>query len=165
VRISERGDVLTISERPGLTWFLGFWFVAGGVLAMSMVFLATNAPELEWWERVLGFGIGAAVFAGGVFTLANSPAIVTVLNRKTGLATMRIRGLRKDERIVFRCGDIIVVEMREEKDSDGDPCYQLLLGLRTGRTLALHSIHGYGRESCEAERQRIRRFLGLDQAA
>ena len=162
MRISERGDVLTITDRPGLVWFLGLWFIAGGVMAMALVFLATNAPDMEWWERTIAFAIGAAVFAAGVFVLANSPTIITVLNRSTGVASMHVRGLRTNERIAFRLRDIIVVEMRESKDSDGDPCYHLRLGLRTGRVLPLHSMDLHGRESCDAERERIRRFLALE---
>lgn len=161
MRITEHDEVLTIRDRPGALWVLGLWFVAGGVLAMLMVFVATNAHELRWWERVLAFAIGAGVFGAGVFTIYHAPATLTILNRRSGDALMRIRGFRRREDLVFRCRDVIVVEMHEEKDSDGDPCWQLRLGMRHGRSLPLHSMHRHGRDWCEARRREIREFLGL----
>ena len=161
MRITEHDQVLTIRDRPTALWVLGLWFVAGGTLAMLMVFVATNAHELLWWERAIALVIGAGVFGAGLFTIDNAPATLTILNRRSGDALMRIRGLRRREDMVFRCRDVIVVEMHMEKDSDGDPCWQLRLGMRHGRSLPLHSMHRHGRDWCEARQRVIRAYLGL----
>jgi hypothetical protein len=161
MRVTEHGGVLTIHDRPGCLWGLGLWFIAGGTLAISMLWVATNAHELAWWERVLIFLIGGGCVAGGLVTLRMAPEIVTVLDRARDLGRMRIRGLRTRELLEFRCRDVIVVEIHEEKDSDGDPCWQLRLGMKHGRALPLHSMHRHGRGWCEARQREIREYLGL----
>lgn len=161
MRISRDGSTLVISDRPGCLWGLGLWFIAGGTLGIVMLFVATNAHELVWWERVLVVVISVGCAAGGVYTLRTAPAIETVLDRDRDVGSMRIRGLGARELLQFRCRDVILVEIHQETDSDGDPCYQLRLGLKSGPPLPLHSVHRHDRDGCERQRREIHDYLGL----
>ena len=161
VHISRVGNTLVISDRPGCLWGLGVWFIAGGILAIAMLWLATNAHELVWWERALIFLIGAGCAGGGLYTLRTAPAIETVLDRDRDVGSMRIRGLGAREVLQFRCRDVILVVIHQETDSDGDPCHQLRLGLKSGRPLPLHSVPRHDRDGCERQRREIHDYLGL----
>lgn len=92
MRIEERGNTLTVRATPGCMWIFGLWFVAGGVLAMAMTFLASNAHELEWWERLLAFAIGAACAAAGSFVILGMPAIHASSTARAAAQLSRRRG-------------------------------------------------------------------------
>jgi hypothetical protein len=74
VRITRSGGKITIRDRPGPSWGLGLFLLGGGVLAMAAPLgLATNAGELQLWERLASFGIGLGVSGGAVWWLQRSP--------------------------------------------------------------------------------------------
>src|SRR5687767_2922999 len=117
MRIEERGNVLTVRATPGCMWIFGLWFIAGGVLAMAMTFLASNAHELAWWERLFAFVIGAACAAAGLFVILGAPAIHAAFDRTSGRAVVTTAGIRKRQRVEFSCRDVCVVDLAEERDS------------------------------------------------
>jgi hypothetical protein len=161
VRIEERGNVLTARATPGCVWIFGFWFVAGGILAMLMTFIATNAHDLLWWERLLAFTIGAGCAAAGMFVIVTAPAIHAVFDRTSGRAIVTTTGLRGRSRVQFACRDVCIVDLKEDKDSDGDPTYRVRLWLQDGRAVLLQSQPSRGREWCAVHADTIRRFLGV----
>ena len=162
MRIHEQGNVLTAQATPGCLWIFGLWFVAGGTLGLVMTFAASNAHELAWWERVFAFGMSAGCAAAGIFVIVGAPAIRAVFDRTNGHAVVTTTGLRARSRVEFACRDVCVVDLKEEKDSDGDPMYQVRLWLRDGRSILLQSQPAHGREWCAARADAIRRFLGVD---
>jgi hypothetical protein len=161
VRIEERGNVLIAQATPGCVWIFGLWFVAGGALAIVMTFAAYNAHELAWWERLLTLVIGTACTAAGLFVIVGAPAVRAVFDRTSGRAFVTTTGLRTRTRVEFACGDVCVVDLREEKDSDGDPMYQVRIWLRDGRTILLQSQPVHGLAWCAVRADAIRRFLGV----
>jgi hypothetical protein len=53
---------------------LGGFLLAGGLIAIAMPLgLATNANDLEPWERLASLGIGMGVSIGAVWWLARNP--------------------------------------------------------------------------------------------
>ena len=161
MRIEERGNILTVRATPGCMWIFGLWFVAGGVLAMAMTFLASNAHELAWWERLFAFVIGAACTAAGLFVILGAPAVRAVFDRTSGRAIVTTAGIRERRRIEFACRDVCVVDLAEEKDSDGDPMYRVRIWLRDGRRILLQSQPMHGQQWHAVRAEMIRRFLGL----
>jgi hypothetical protein len=161
VRIEERGNVLIAQATPGCVWIFGLWFVAGGALAIVMTFAAHNAHELAWWERLLVLVIGAACAAAGLFVIVGAPAVRAVFDRTSGRAIVTTTGLRTRTRVEFACRDVCVVDLREEKDSDGDPMYQVRIWLRDGRAILLQSQPVHGFAWCAVRADAIRRFLGV----
>ena len=164
MRIDERGNVLTARAAPGCIWIFGLWFVAGGVLAMLMTFVATNAHELAWWERLLAFSIGAACAVAGLFVIFGALMVHAVFDRTTNRALVTTTGLRARTRVEFACSDVVLVGLKVEKDGDGDPMYRVQLSLRDGRLILLQSQPTRGRQWCAARAEVIRRFLGLSPA-
>ena len=142
-------------------WIFGLWFVAGGVLAMAMTFLASNAHELAWWERLFAFVIGAACASAGLFVILGAPAIHAVFDRTSGRAIVKTMSIRARQRVEFACRDVYVVDLEEEKDSDGDPMFRVRLWLRDGRRIPLQSRPMHGREWHALRAQMIRRFLSI----
>ena len=142
-------------------WLFGLWFVAGGTLAMAMTFAASNAHELTWWGRLFVFTIGVGCAAAGLFTIVGAPAIRAVFDRTSDRVVVTTTGLRARSRVEFACREVCIVDLKEEKDSDGDPMYQVRLWLRDGRAILLQSQPVHGREWCAARADAIRRFLGV----
>jgi hypothetical protein len=161
MNVEERGNVLTARATPGCVWIFGFWFVAGGVLAMVMTFAASNASDLVWWERLFTFSIGVGCAAAGLFVILGAPAIRAVFDRTSGRAIVTTTGLRERSRVEFACRDVCVVDLAEEKDSDGEPMYRVRLWLRDGRVILLQSQPVHGLEWCARRADVIRRFLGI----
>ena len=62
--------------------------MTGGVVAMAMPLgLATNAADLQPWERLASFGIGLGITGGAIWWLRHSPGTRTELDltrRRTG---------------------------------------------------------------------------------
>lgn len=59
VRIRRNGGHISIQDRPGPFWALGLFLLAGGLVALAMPLgLATNAGDLEPWERFACIGVG-----------------------------------------------------------------------------------------------------------
>jgi hypothetical protein len=53
---------------------LGGFLLVGGLIAIAMPLgLATNANDLELWERLASLGIGMGVSVGAVWWLARNP--------------------------------------------------------------------------------------------
>lgn len=165
MRIEQRGDVLIVRATPGCMWIFGLWFVAGGLLAMVMTFAASNAHELAWWERLFAATIGVACAAAGVWVIVGAPAVRAVFDRATGHVVVTTTGLRTRSRVEFACRDVRIVDLKEEKDSNGYPMYQVRVRLRDGRAVVLQSQPVHGRDWCGARADAIRRFLGLRETA
>jgi hypothetical protein len=161
VRIEERGNVLIAQATPGCMWIFGLWFVACGMLGMVMTFAASNAHELTWWGRLIVFTIGAGCAAGGLVVIVGAPAVRAVFDRTSGRAVVTTSGLRGCSRVEFACGDVCLVDLTQEKDSDGASMYRVRLWLRDGRTILLQSQPIHGREWCATRADAIRQFLGV----
>ncbi len=55
MRIKRNGGQITIRDRPAPFWALGLFLLAGGLIAVAMPLgLATNAGDLEPWQRLAG---------------------------------------------------------------------------------------------------------------
>jgi len=160
MRVIVRGPRLVVRDTPGCFWLFGLWFVAGGVLATAMPFVATNAHELAWWERLLSAGLGLGVAGAGVYVLAEAPAIRAEFDRERDRARVVTRGLLRRTELEIRCSDVTLVELREERDSDGDATYLIRLRLRDGRAVPLQSRPMYGRTWAEARAAPLREFFG-----
>jgi len=74
VRIRWEGRLVSLRDRAAPFWALGLFLFAGGVLAVLMPLgLATNAGELEPWERLASTAVGLGVCAGALWWLERSP--------------------------------------------------------------------------------------------
>jgi len=161
MRIEERGNVLTTKTTPGCLWTFGLWFVAGGVLAMAAAFAASNADEVPWPARVFAFVTGLCCAAAGLAVIVTAPAVHAVFDRTSGRAIVTTTGLRTRSRVEFACRDVCVVDLKQDRDSDGDPMYQLRIWLRDGRAIPLQSQPVHGLAWCAVRADAIRRFLGI----
>src|SRR5215211_7954316 len=73
--IMRDGGRITIRDRAGPHWFLGLFLLVGGLVAVAAPLgLATNAADLEGWERLASFAIGLGVSAAALWWLGQSPA-------------------------------------------------------------------------------------------
>ena len=82
LRITRTDGQISIRDRPAPFWALGGFLLVGGLVAMAMPLgLATNADDLELWERFATFGIGAGVSIGALWWLARNPKTNVQLER------------------------------------------------------------------------------------
>jgi hypothetical protein len=163
MKITEANGRMVIADTPGCLWLFGLMFVASGLLVLSVPFTSESWIDLVLWLRCAVFAIGASHFAAGLWTIRRHAATRTELDRATGTGTHRVRspGARVPTVTAFPLGDVRAVEIRPDKDSDGDPMFQLRLWLRDSRVLPLQSQPAHGESRTRENAERIRRFLGL----
>ena len=147
MRISREGGTITLRDRPGPYWFLGLFLLAGGVLSIAMLLgLATNAGELEPWERLSTLLVGVGVSAGALWYLRRSPATTVQLDLTRRLLTLVRTGLngRHVRRIHFT--ELTSVELAEGKDSDGDPIWRPAVRLNNGEVVPVSELWSHDRK-------------------
>lgn len=148
--IRRDGGHITIRDRVAPFWALGLFLLAGGVIAVAMPLgLATNAGDLEPWERFASVGMGLGVGAGALWWLGRSPATQVQLDltrrrvrlMEFGLSGRQVRWLSFD--------DLESVEVDQGTDSDGGTVWRPAVRLRTGELVLLSQLWSHDRAEVE----------------
>jgi hypothetical protein len=141
MRITRNGGHITIQDRPGPFWVLGLFLLAGGLVAVAMPLgLATNANELQPWERLASAGVGIGVSTGALWWLGRSPATrvhLDLARRRLRLVRFGLSGRRARE-LTF--DDLEGVEMEQGSDSDDGPVWRPAVRLRSGQLVLLSEL-------------------------
>lgn len=122
MRIKRNGGHISIRDRAAPFGALGLFLLAGGVAAVAMPLgLATNAGDLETWERLASIGLGLGVIAGALWWVWQSPATQVQLDltrRRLRLVRLGLSG-RQARQLSFE--DVERVEVEQGTDSEGGP--------------------------------------------
>jgi hypothetical protein len=151
MRIIREGGLVTLRDRVAPYWALGLFLLAGGVMAIAMPLgLATNAGELEPWERLASLGVGVGVAAGAFWWLAQNPATEVRLDLTRRLLTLVRTGVlgRRERRIPF--SELQAVELVQGKDSDGDPIWRPGARLQSGEVVLLSQLWSHDEPAVRA---------------
>jgi hypothetical protein len=163
VRITRNGGQISMRDRPAAPWALGAFLLAGGLIAVAMPLgLATNAGDLELWERLASAGIGVGVSVGALWWLARSPTThvqLDLTHRRVQLIRVGLSG-RQVRRLSF--DDLAVAEVEEGTDSEEAPVWRPAVRLRDGHRVLLSELWSHDRaavakgvavvaETCRAE--------------
>jgi hypothetical protein len=125
---------------------LGGFLLAGGLIAIAMPLgLATNANDLEPWERLASLGIGMGVSIGAVWWLARNPKTHVRLDLarrhvqvvRIGLSGRHVRQVSFD--------DLEIDEVQEGSDSDGGLIWRPVVRLRDGQRVLLSELWSHDR--------------------
>ena len=146
MRITRTSGKIIIQDRPGPSWGLGLFLLAGGVVSMAMPLgLATNTADLQPWERLASFGIGLGVSAGAIWWLRHSPGTrieLDLTRRRLHVVRFGIGGSQRRE-LAF--GEVRIFQVEQGVDSDGSPAWQPTALLWTGETIALSELWSHDR--------------------
>ena len=107
--------------------------------------LATNADDLELWERLASLGIGMGVSIGAVWWLARNPKTHVLLDlsrRQVQLVRMGLSG-RHVRRLSF--DELDVAEVEQGSDSEGGPIWRPVVRLRDGQRVLLSELWSHDR--------------------
>jgi len=141
VHIRRHGGHITLRDRGAPFWALGLFLLAGGVVGVAMPLgLATNAGDLEPWERLASIGVGLGVIAGAVWWLARSPVTRVQLDltrRCVRLVRLGLRG-RHVRQLSFE--ELESVEIEQGTDSDGGTVWRPAIRLRAGGLVLLSEL-------------------------
>ena len=141
MRIRRNGGQISIRDRVAPFWALGLFLLAGGVMAVAMPLgLATNAGDLEPWERLASVGMGLGVSAGALWWLGRSPGTQVQLDLtrrrlqlvRFGLSGRQVRWLSFD--------DLASVEVEQGTDSEGGAVWRPAVRLRSGQLVLLSEL-------------------------
>lgn len=107
--------------------------------------LATNANELEPWERLASLGIGVGVSIGAAWWLARNPKTHVQLDLarrrvqvvRTGLSGRHVRRLSFDE--------LEIAEVEQGNDDEGGPIWRPVVRLRNGQRVLLSELWSHDR--------------------
>ena len=166
MRIRRQGSVLSMRDRAAPFWLLGLLLLAGGIMGMAMPLgLATNAADLEPWERLTGLLIGMGVSSGALWWLAQNPGTMLRLDLtrrsvtlvRWGILGRRIRQLRFDQ--------LEAVEVEESKDSDGDPMWRPVVRVSGGEAVRLSELWEHDERKVRASLAVFAESCGLPRTA
>jgi hypothetical protein len=150
VRIRRNGGHISIRDRVAPFWALGLFLLAGGVMAVAMPLgLATNAGDLEPWERLASVGLGLGVIAGALWWLGRSPGTHVQLDLtrrrlrlvRSGLSGREVRSLSFD--------DLESVEVEQGTDSEGGAVWRPKVRLRSGQLVLLSELWSHDQAEVE----------------
>ena len=120
---------------------MGGFLLAGGLVAVAMPLgLATNADNLELWERLASLGIGVGVSLGALWWLARNPKTHVQLDLtrchvqlvRMGLSGRHLRRLSFD--------DLEAAEVEQGSDSEGGAIWRPVVRLRNGHRVLLSEL-------------------------
>lgn len=141
MRVTREGGMITLRDRAGPYWFLGLFLLSGGLVSIAMPLgLATNAGELEPWERLTALVVGVSVSAGALWYLARCPATMVQLDLTHRLLTLVRTGLNGRRVRQLHFTELTSVELAQSKDSDGDPMWRAVLRLGSGEVVPVSEL-------------------------
>jgi hypothetical protein len=151
MRIIREGGLITLRDRVAPYWALGLFLLAGGAMGIAMPLgLATNAGELQPWERLTSLAIGVAVSAGALWWLAQNPRTEVRLDLTRRLLTLVRVGVlgRQERRLPF--AELREVQLAQGKDSDGDPIWRPAARLQSGELVLLSQLWSHDEPAVRA---------------
>lgn len=162
MRIKRQGGAVTIRDRPAPFWALGLFLLAGGLLAIAMPLgLATNAGNLEPWERLASIGLGLGVSAGALWWLARSPATqvqVDLTRRHLRVVRLGLSG-RRVRQLSF--ANLASVEVEQGFDDDGGRIWRPAVLLRSGELVRLSELWSHDQAGVETAAHAVAVACGL----
>lgn len=151
MRIIREGGQVTLRDRAAPYWGLGLFLLAGGVLAIAAPLgLATNAGELEPWERLASIGVGVGVAAGALWWLAQNPGTEVRLDLTRRLLTLVRTGILGRRVRRFSFNELEAVELVRGTDGDGDPIWRPAARLRSGELVLLSELWSHDEAAARA---------------
>jgi hypothetical protein len=146
VRITRTDGHISIRDRPAPSWALGGFLLVGGLVAIAMPLgLATNANDLELWERLASLGIGMGVSVGAVWWLARNPKThlrLDLARRQVHVVRIGLTG-RHVRRLSF--DDLETAEVEQGSDSEGGSIWRPVVRLRDGQRVLLSELWSHDR--------------------
>ena len=151
MRITREGGRITLRDRVAPYWALGLFLLAGGILGVAAPLgLATNAGDLQRWERLASLVVGSGVAAGALWWLAQNPATEATLDLTRRLLTLVRWGLlgRRVRRLSL--SELETLELVQGADSDGDPIWRPAVRLRSGELVLLSELWSHDEAAVRA---------------
>ena len=102
--------------------------------------LATNADDLELWERLASLGIGLGVSIGAIWWLARNPKTEVRLDlphRQVRLVRIGLSG-RAVRQLSFE--DLVAAEVEQGRDDEGGAIWRPAVRLRDGQRVLLSEL-------------------------
>ena len=141
LRITRTDGQISIRDRPAPSWALGGFLLVGGLVAVAMPLgLATNADDLDRWERLASLAIGMGVSVGAVWWLARNPTThvqFDLTRRQVQLVQIGLSG-RHVRRLSF--DEMETAEVEQGIDSEGGPIWRPAVRLRGGQRVLLSEL-------------------------
>jgi hypothetical protein len=152
MRISREGGRITLRDQAAPSWGLGLFLLAGGVLAIAAPLgLATNAAELDPWERLVSLGVGVSVAAGALWWLAQNPTTEVRLDLTRRLLTVVRSGVRGRQVRRLSFDELKAVELVRGTDSGGDPIWRPAARLQSGELVLLSELWSHDQAAVRAD--------------
>ena len=162
MRIKRDGKRIRIWDQPAPFWALGLFLLTGGLVAVAMPLgLATNAKNLEPWERLASILVGIGVSTGALWWLARSPASQVQLDltrRRLRMVRLGISG-RLVRQLSF--DDLSNVEVEEGSDDEGGLVWRPALRLRSGELVLLSELWSHDQAGVRAGMAVVAEACGL----
>jgi hypothetical protein len=164
MKVTETRERMVVADTPGCLWLFGGMFVLSGSFVLLMLLMDAGMGSWVAWERLSALVIGASHFAVGFWLVRRHVETRTELDRGSGQGSHRVRRpwSRQVVETTFALADVRSVDIRHDRDGDGDPVFQLRLWLSGSRMLPLQGQPAQGERKALEHADAIRRFLKLE---
>ncbi|MBX3289373.1 MAG: hypothetical protein KF855_08495 [Acidobacteria bacterium] len=141
MKISEQDDVMVISQAPGLMWLLGGFFI---IVSSLFIYGASggysNISEMSFFARTTHLVLGFAGVSAGIFALHSAPYVRLRIDRRDQAVSLKKHSIFSRHTAVFAFDDVSGLRVGEDRDSDGDPIWALVLELADGNEIEVSSL-------------------------
>ena len=136
-----------LQDSPGVLRFIGFFFVAVGVIAFAMLLKEYNSSEWLTYEFIGGSIISLLAFIIG-FLMALTPGSQVIISAKHRHLIVFRRNLFKRSKTLISFQKIKQFIVTEESNVDGDPKWKVGLQLKSGEIIELTKVWNDSNGQC-----------------
>lgn len=141
MQINEHGDIMVIRQKPVIVWLVGVFFVVVGSLFLYGSFGGySNINEMTPTEKILHMLFGSAAIFAGICTIYTAPSVILTIDRSRRMLSFKRRNIFKPKASEYSFDDVSGFTVTEDRDSEGDPIWNLTLNLTHGDEINISSF-------------------------
>ena len=140
MKLKETDLGLEIKHTPGCLWVFGcFFFVVGSIFLYGLLGGFSNYDKIETWEIAVGLVISLSIIVVGIWQILSHPVMITTINGRNKTITLVEKGFIRRQKRELKFSEVSKFEIVEEKDSEGDSFYYIVLKTKRSEKIKLSS--------------------------
>jgi hypothetical protein len=150
MQFKKHGNQLVFSQVYGITWLLGFFFIAIASALLFATFFANNLEELEIWQLYLARFAGLSIIFIGFYLIYTHPKYKVLLNRSNNQIDLKIFGLFRNESTSYAFPEVNNFSLDTLKDNEDYIYYEIRMNLANGKSVKITKSFHKIKSECDS---------------